>query len=158
MSEKIIRKITSKEIKLARKSHLIGIPIYLVAALIIFILLKTDSLPAPAKYGGIAIGCLAIIVFTGKIIQLERELKNGEIEELTGIVTDKIKFGGGQKSNSTQSKQTTPAKSQTTYIIKIEEEKFWVKPKFYKVAEINKKVKMIHLRKSQVLLDLKIIN
>lgn len=158
MPEKIVRKITPQEVKLARKSHLIGIPIYLVAALIIFILLKTDSLPAPAKYGGIAIGCLVVIVFTGKIIQLEKELKNGEIEELTGVVTDKIKFGGGKKPHSTQTKQTTTTRSQATYIVKIEDEKFWVKPKFYSIAKVNKKVKMIHLRKSQVLLDLKIID
>jgi hypothetical protein len=156
--KKTTRKITPKEIKIARKSHFIAIPIFIIAPFIIYILLQSNKIPDIPKYAGIAIATLAMLIIIGKIIQLERELKHMEIEEIVGIITNKIKFGGTSKKNSGGVMKSGRRSSQTTYIIKIDDEKFWVKPKFYKIAQINKKVKMLHLKKSQVLISLDILD
>jgi len=153
---KTLRNITTTEKAKARRSHLLVIPLAIVLSLVAATILNFDRLPTPARWIGMAICAGIIMVFISKSIRLERELKNGRVQEVTGMVLQKIKFGGSSSSNVSGAKGGRRTKSSATYILKIDEEKYWVNFGVYKKVDEGQRIRMIHLPKSQVVLDIEV--
>jgi len=144
-----------------RRKHLLLIPLYIVGALIVSVVFHFESLPDIARWAGAGIAVLAMFIFTIKQLQLERDLKDGKVTLITGLVTEKRMMGGrmnpGASSGISVSSRGKTASS-STYFLFIDTRKFNVPSSIYTKVQQGDKVCMEYFEKSQFYLDIHVLD
>lgn len=151
-----VRPITSQERKNALKFYWLIIPLVLIAGLIIYVLINAESLPLAARIAGSVIISGAIVAFTAKWIQLSKDLKEGEVTEVVGVLNRKIKLGGKNFSGASGGVGKMSRKnssSSATYTLEINGNRYDVKSKHYVRVKEGKRVQLNYLIKSKLVLD-----
>ena len=148
------RDITQKEIKKARSIYYMAIPLFLIVGFVLWIVLKVDVIPEPAKYATIGIAIMALLISIYKFSQIEKEIKQNKIEVITGIVTNKYKIGPKKKpvNNSNHTSRSS------SYIIVINDKNYWVNRKYFNRAQKGKQMQLVRLPKSQITVALNSID
>lgn len=155
----ITRNLTAKEKRKMRLKHFVLIPVVVLSILFLWIVVKMDTLPVPARWAGGGIAVLASVIFFWKHIKMELDLRNGSVEVISGIITQKKKFGGNRKGVSTGvSHKRSSRGSGATYFIFINDRKFNVPPSIYTQVKESDKVEMSYFPKSQFYLEIKVID
>ncbi len=143
-----------------RRKHFVIVPVFLIAALILWVIIGVDSLPVPARLVGGAIASLALIIFIIKHLKMERELRNGKVDVISGVITEKRKMGGNFKSVSTGagvSSGSTGRPSNTTFFIFIDQKKFTVPSTIYSRVKEGDRVEFDYFPNSQFCLGIRVI-
>ncbi len=142
-----------------RRKHLLLIPVFGIAGLVLAAVVNFEKLPDAARWAGGAIAVLACIIFIFKQMQLERELKKGIVTMITGNVTEKRKMGGGKSRNSTRISPSSTRRnsSSATYFIFLDDRKFNVPVKIYSKVKQGDRVRMDYFPKSQFYLGIEVI-
>lgn len=154
-----IQPITQNEIKIAQRFYWVLIPVVLVVGLISYVLLNTTSLPNLPKYAGLVIAWLAVIIFFSTSFKIIKDIKLGDVIEVTGNLDRKKKMGGGKSLGQHHNGRTKSApKSQTAYLLDIDGKRYWVKAKHYSKVKENTQVKMRLLPNSQLVLGIETLN
>ncbi len=145
------RKIKPKEKTKMRKSHLFMIPILIFVALIVIVINVLGDLKNVVQYIAYGICGLVVLVYLYKQITLEIELKNGEVEVVNGIISEKKKYGS-YKSRTSQHKRQQFSPDHTFYFV-ISDKKYAVKPTDYSKFNEGDQIELIWFPKSKHLLS-----
>lgn len=151
-----VRPITSQERKNALGFYWLIIPVALIAGLIIYVLVNAESLPMPARIAGSVIIAGVIVVFTFKWVQLNKDLKGGEVTEVVGVLSRKIKLGGHHAhgaSHGAGKMSRKNARSSPTFTLEINGNRYDVKGSQFSKVDEGKKVQLNYLKKSKLVLD-----
>ncbi|MFK7784336.1 MAG: hypothetical protein AB8B56_04420 [Crocinitomicaceae bacterium] len=152
------RELTDKEIGKMRRKHLVLIPVILIAGLILWVITQFDTLPEVARWAGMAIASLVILIFISKHVKMERDLRQGLVHVVRGEITKKRKFGGNRKTSAKgTSRASGSRRSRATYFIYIDERKFTVPPKIYSKVKEGNQVEMNYFPKSQFYLGIEVL-
>lgn len=159
MSQNIItRDLTGQEIASMRKKHLILIPVVLICAAVLYAVSIFDSLPTAARIAGGAIAALATLIFSLKHVKLEKELKIGKVQVITGNVTNKKTLGGSRQRHSNGIRRSNGSSgSQKSYFLHIDDKSFSVTPKIYSKVEIGNHVEMVYFEGSQFIVGIEVL-
>lgn len=149
------RPITRKERRIALRFYWLILPVAGIAGLIITVLIKFDSLPLPARLAGSLIIGGVVVVFTFKWWQLYRDLKEGEVTEVIGILTRKVKLGsskvGHPSSGIGRGSRSRP--NSPTFILEMNGGRYEVKAKHFGKVKEGQEIQLDMLEKSMLVLD-----
>lgn len=151
---KSTRPLTPTEKKKANQYVLLVIPVFLILAFILVVLFQVQSLPLPAKYGGIAIATITTLIFSSSFFLVKKDVAKGQVLIVEGNLDRKIKLSGSKSSNSGISvSRSSGGTSSTSYYLIIEGERYGVKGKHYKNLTEGKIITLSLLPKSQFILE-----
>jgi hypothetical protein len=151
-----IRPITAAEKTKMRRAHWMLLPALIIPAFIIWVISLNDELPNAVRYAAYTIGVGVFVVIAVKQYKLEKDLENGEVEVIRGVLEDRYTFGGRKKSEGAG---IGPAggsknKSQPTFILVFAGKKYWVRSQIYKQAEKGANNEMIWLPASKYVVSI----
>ena len=153
------RAITKKERLKARKTYWLILLILPFSFLLIWTMFGIDKIPFPARiFGFVVATAIPLVYLYGQYI-LEKELREGLLEEIEGVIKNKTKLGTST-SNSSNTPTNTVGNNylrSKSYIFTIDEQSFWVKAKYYHQVKVGDKIKMLYLPKSQIILTLEFV-
>ena len=149
------RPITQKERSLALRFYWLILPVAGIAGLIISVLIKFDSLPMPARIAGSVIIGGVVLVFTFKWWQLYSDLKEGEVTEVIGILTRKVKLGSSKVGHPSSGigRGSRSRSNSPTFILEMNGDRYEVKSKHFGKVKEGQEVQLNYLVKSKLVLD-----
>lgn len=139
-----------------RKRHWLTVPILFFIVLILSVANVVNDIPIVVYYIALIICGLVVLYTFVKLFQVEKEIKQGEVEVVKGVLLEKVKTGGFDKISITASSGSAKSTHTTsTYSLKIGDENYLVYAKMYSQVQEGELIELVWLPRSRQILSVR---